>query len=90
MVQISEFSYTSVFPVLFTHVLTLQKLDTVSNYAYLLLYDFAYMLDDLIILAIGVTSLSQSHPQRTQGRMLILVSCFVLLGTGAYLLLLKH
>lgn len=90
LVQIGEFSYTSVFPALYTHVLTLQKLDTLSNYGYLLLYDFAYMLDDLIVLAIGVISLSQARQEETDGRMLKLISGLALLGTAAYLLLLRH
>lgn len=90
LVQISEFSYTSVFPALYTHVLALQKFSTLSNYGYLILYDFAYMLDDLVVLAIGVFSLSQGRQQEMNGRMLKLISSLALLGTAAYLLLLRY
>lgn len=90
LVQISEFSYTSVFPALYTHVLALQKFNTLSNYGYLILYDFAYMLDDLVVLAIGVFSLSQGRQQEMNGRMLKLISSLALLGTAAYLLLLRY
>ncbi|MFA6902228.1 MAG: hypothetical protein WC236_04000 [Gallionellaceae bacterium] len=90
LVQISEFSYTSVFPALYTHVLALQKFNTLSNYGYLILYDFAYMLDDLLVLAIGVFSLSRGRQQEMNGRMLKLISSLALLGTAAYLLLLRY
>lgn len=90
LVQIGEFSYTSAFPALFTHVLALQKLDGLSNYAYLLLYDFAYMLDDVIVLAIGVITFSQERPQEKSGRMLKLISGLVLVGLATYLMLGRH
>lgn len=90
LVQIGEFSYTSVFPALYTRILTLQQLDSPSNYGYLLLYDFAYMMDDVIVLLIGVVTLSQGRSQKKEGRMLKLVSSFVLVGLGVYLLLARQ
>lgn len=90
LVQLGEFSYTSVFPALYTHALTMQQLDSLSNYGYLLLYDFAYMLDDVILLTIGLVTLSQPQLQEKQGRMLKLISGLVMVGIGAYLLLLRH
>lgn len=90
LVQLGEFSYTSVFPALYTHVLTLQHLDSLSNYGYLLLYDLAYMLDDVIVLAMGIFTLSQTRPQEQNGRVLKLVSGLVLVGLGMYLLLIRH
>ncbi|MDE2117854.1 MAG: NrdH-redoxin, partial [Betaproteobacteria bacterium] len=50
LVQIIEFMCTSGFPALFTRILTLKQLDRLSYYGYLLLYDLAYMLDDVIVL----------------------------------------
>ena len=87
LVQIVEFMCTSGFPALFTRILTLRQLDTASYYGYLLLYDAAYMLDDVIILAIGVVTLSQHRLQENEGRWLKLVSGLVMLGLGIYLLL---
>lgn len=87
MVQAGEFSYTSVFPALYTHVLVMQNLDNVSNYGYLLLYDFAYMLDDIIVLSIGVATLSLNRPKEKIKRMLKLISALALLGLATYLLL---
>lgn len=89
-VQAVEFSYTSVFPGLYTQVLTLQKLDSISNYAYLLLYDFAYMLDDIIVLTIAAFTLSAGRAHDQAGRMLKLISGLSLAGLGIYLLLSLH
>lgn len=90
LVQIVEFMCTSGFPALFTRILTLKQLDSLSYYAYLLLYDLAYMLDDVIVLAIGVITLSQRRLQEKEGRWLKLMSGLVMVGLGLYLLLVPH
>jgi glutaredoxin len=90
LVQIVEFMCTSGFPALFTRILTLRHLDTAGYYGYLLLYDLAYMLDDVIILTIGVITLSQHRLQEKEGRWLKLVSGVVMVGLGIYLLLFPH
>jgi len=87
LVQIVEFMCTSGFPALFTRILTLRQLDSLSYYGYLLLYDLAYMLDDAIILSIGIITLSQRRLQEKEGRWLKLVSGLVMGGLGIYLLL---
>jgi len=87
LVQIVEFMCTSGFPALFTRILTLRQLDSSSYYGYLLLYDLAYMLDDVIVLAIGIITLSQRRLQENEGRWLKLISGLVMLGLGVYLLL---
>jgi glutaredoxin len=90
LVQIVEFMCTSGFPALFTRILTLKQLDSLSYYGYLLLYDLAYMLDDVIVLTIGVITLSQRRLQEKEGRWLKLISGFVMVGLGIYLLLVPH
>jgi hypothetical protein len=90
LVQIVELMCTSGFPALFTRILTLRQLDSLSYYGYLLLYDLAYMLDDVIVLAIGVVTLSQHRLQEKEGRWLKLVSGLVMVGLGLYLLLSHH
>ena len=87
LVQFVELMCTSGFPALFTRILTLQELDGASYYGYLLLYDIAYMLDDLLILAVGVITLSQRRLQEKEGRLLKLLSGLVMVGLGGYLLL---
>lgn len=89
LVQIVEFMCTSGFPALFTRILTLHQLDSLSYYGYLLLYDLAYMLDDVIVLAIGIITLSQRRLQEKEGRWLKFISGLVMVGLGIYLLLLQ-
>jgi glutaredoxin len=90
LVQIVELMCTSGFPALFTRILTLQQLDSLGYYAYLLLYDLAYMSDDLVILTIGIVTLSQHRLQENEGRWLKLVSGLVMVALGVYLLLISH
>ncbi|MBA4176868.1 MAG: NrdH-redoxin [Leptothrix sp. (in: Bacteria)] len=86
MVQVVEFLCTSGFPALFTRILTLRQLDTASYYGYLLLYNAAYMFDDVVVLIIGVTTLSHRRLQEKEGRWLKLISGVVMVGLGLYLI----
>jgi glutaredoxin len=86
LVQIVEFLCTSGFPALFTRILTLRQLETAAYYSYLLLYIAAYMLDDIVILTIGVVMLSRHRLQEKEGRVLKLVSGLVMIGLGIYLI----
>jgi len=86
LVQIVELLCTSGFPALYTRILTLRQLDTAAYYGYLLLYNLMYMLDDIVILAIGVATLTQRRLQEKEGRYLKLAAGLVMLGLGLYLL----
>jgi glutaredoxin len=86
LVQVVEFMCTSGFPALFTRILTLKQLEPAAYYGYMLLYNLAYMLDDMIVLGIGVTLLSRHRLQEKEGRVLKLVAGVVMIGLGIYLL----
>jgi glutaredoxin len=86
LVQFVEFLCTSGFPALFTRILTLRELDAGAYYGYLLLYIAAYMVDDIVILTIGVVMLSRHRLQEKEGRVLKLVSGVVMIGLGIYLI----
>lgn len=86
LVQIVEFMCTSGFPALYTRILTLKHLDSMSYYGYLLLYNAAYMLDDVIVLTIGVVTLSQRRLQEKEGRRLKFISGLVMVGLAIYLI----
>lgn len=90
LVQIVELMCTSGLPALFTRILTRQQLSSLGYYGYLALYDVAYMLDDVIVLTIGVYTLSQRRLQEREGRWLKLVSGLVMVALGVYLLLPAH
>lgn len=86
LVQMVELLCTSGFPALYTRILTLKHLDNWSYYGYLLLYNLAYMFDDVIILTIGIITLSQKRLQEKEGRWLKLISGLVMEGLGIYLI----
>ncbi len=85
LVQLVELVCTSGLPALYTRILTLKQLDPWTYYGYLLLYILMYMVDDVMILAVGVVTLSQRRLQEKEGRLLKLVSGLVMLGLGIYL-----
>jgi glutaredoxin len=87
LVQIVEFLCTSGFPALYTRILTMQQLGEASYYGYLLLYNLAYMLDDAIVLGIGIITLSQRRLREKEGRWLKLISGLIMVGLGLYLLI---
>jgi glutaredoxin len=86
LVQFVELLCTSGFPALYTRILTLRQFDRWTYYSYLLLYDLAYMLDDVLVLTIGVITLSQRRLQEKEGRWLKLLSGIAMIGLGIYLL----
>jgi cytochrome c biogenesis protein CcdA len=86
LVQVVELLCTSGFPALFTRILTLRQLDGANYYGYLLLYDLAYMLDDAIVLTVGVVTLSNRRLQEKEGRVLKLISGLVMVALGLYLI----
>jgi glutaredoxin len=86
LVQVIELLCTSGFPALYTRILTLRALSRHAYYGYLLLYNVFYMLDDVIVLAVGVITLSQRRLQEHVGRWLKLMSGLVMLGLGVFLM----
>jgi hypothetical protein len=86
LVQVVEFMCTSGFPALFTRILTLRALDAASYYGYIALYIAAYMIDDVIVLGIGVVTLSRHRLQEQEGRWLKLLAGVVMIGLAIYLL----
>lgn len=87
LVQIVELMCTSGFPALYTRILTMRDPGGWSYYGYLLIYNAAYMLDDAIVLSIGVVTLSRRRLQEKEGRWLKLLSGGLMLGLSVYLIL---
>lgn len=59
-----EFACSAALPAIFTHALSLKALSAIQHYAYILLYDFFFMLDDLIIFSLAVLAINTSAGQR--------------------------
>jgi len=59
-----EFVCSAALPAVFTHVLSLSNLPTLQYYGYILLYDFFFMLDDLIIFGLAAFAVNSSWGAR--------------------------
>lgn len=58
-VNLVEFFCSAGLPAIFTRILSLNHINTLTRYLYLLLYTFVFMLDDLIIFSLTVITLSR-------------------------------
>jgi hypothetical protein len=82
-----ELLCTAGFPMVFTRALTLQDLGSATYYGYLALYNVIYVVPlALIVLAFTYTLGSRKLTER-EGRLLKLVSGFMMLGLGLLLVL---
>lgn len=86
LVNMIELLCTAGFPAIYTQILTLQQLPWWEYYAYLGLYNLAYMLDDSLMLTVAVVTLGHHKLQEHEGRWLKLVSGVVMLGLAAVLI----
>lgn len=87
VVNLVELLCTAGFPALYTQILTVQQIPAWGYYAYLGLYNVAYVFDDSLMVIIAVITLSRTKLQERTGRWLKLTSGLVMVGLGAILLL---
>ncbi len=87
LVNSVELLCTAALPAVYTQILSTQGLSAGEYYAYLALYNAAYMLDDSVVLGVAVTTLGGGKLQERQGRWLKLLGGSVLVGLGLLLLL---
>jgi glutaredoxin len=90
LVQAVELACTAGLPALYTRILTMQQLDRWVYYGYLALYNVAYMLDDVLVLAIGVITMSHYRLQEREGRWLKLISGIVMVGLSVVIIVKPH
>jgi hypothetical protein len=81
---------TAGLPALYTAILTSQSMSPVTYYAYISLYIVAYMLDDAVLVTIGVVTLGKHKLQARGARVLKLGSGLVMLALGVVLLVRPH
>jgi len=58
-VNLIEFFCSAGLPAIYTRILALQNISTLTYYFYLLLYTFIFMLDDIIIFSLAIITLSK-------------------------------
>lgn len=78
MVNVVELACTAGLPVIYTQILASHPLSTFEYYAYLALYNVAYMADDSVMIVIAVVTLSRAKLQERGGRILKLISGLVI------------
>jgi glutaredoxin len=86
LVNIVEILCTAGLPALYTQILAAQQLPAWINYAFLGLYNVAYMFDDSLMVGLFVVTLSHRKMREMEGRWLKLVSGLVVLGLGLVIL----
>jgi hypothetical protein len=86
LVNIVEILCTAGLPALYTQILTVQQLPVWQNYAYLALYNLAYMFDDTLMVSAFLITLSHRKMREAEGRWLKLVSGCVVLALGLIIL----
>ena len=86
LVNVIELLCTAGLPAMYTEILTLQQYSATVNYLYIGLYIIAYMLDDSIMVAVVVVTLSKKKLQEGQGRWLKLLSGIVILALGVVMI----
>lgn len=82
-----EFLCTAGFPMVYTRILTLSELTSAQYYAYLLLYNFVYVIPLLVIVMLFAVSMGARKLQEGEGQRLKLVSGSMMLTLGVVLLL---
>lgn len=87
LVNAVELLCTAGFPALYTQILASHNLPTSTYYAYLGVYNLAYIFDDSLMVAIAVITLRRERLQERAGQWLKLLSGLVMVGLGAVLLL---
>ncbi|WJG09164.1 thioredoxin family protein [Aliiglaciecola sp. LCG003] len=87
LVNLLELICTAGLPAIYTQVLTLQQLQPMQYYAYLLLYNLAYIFDDALMVGVVVFTLQKYKLSERQGRWLKLISGCFILALGGLLLL---
>jgi thiol-disulfide isomerase/thioredoxin len=81
-----ELLCTAGFPMVYTRVLTLAELDTWQYYAWLAVYNVIYVIPLLAIVIVFVRTMGARKLTESEGRILKLVSGFMMLGFGLLLL----
>ncbi|WP_437841579.1 NrdH-redoxin [Sorangium sp. So ce1153] len=87
MVNVVELLCTAGLPALYTQLLAEERFPAWKHYAYLGLYNVAYMADDMVMVGVAVATLSRRKLREKEGRWLKLLSGAIMVLLGLLLLL---
>jgi thiol-disulfide isomerase/thioredoxin len=85
-VNLIEFFCSAGLPAIYTRILSLSQLSSLSYYFYLLLYTFIFMLDDMIVFGIAVITLSKIGFTEKYNRWSTLIGGLLILILGLLLI----
>ncbi len=86
IITVVEFPCSAVIPVLFAGILAKSKISVLAHLFYIAIYIFFYMLDEIIVFLIAVTTMNIKIASGKSMIWLSLVEAIVLFGLGAYYL----
>jgi len=86
MVNAIELACSAGLPAIFTQVLSLSSIPSWQHYAYLVLYIFIFMLDDMIVFSVAVTSLRAIGLSGKFSRIASLIGGLIIIILGIILL----
>ena len=81
-----ELLCTAGFPMVYTRALTLANLESWQHYAWLAAYNVIYVIPLLVIVTVFTKTMGARKLSETEGRLLKLISGFMMLGFGVVLL----
>lgn len=81
-----EFACSAGFPATFTRILALRDVSFLEHVFYIFIYDFFYMLDDMIVFSVAVITLSSTDFSSKYGKLSQLIGGVVLLTLGLLLI----
>lgn len=85
-----EFVCSAALPAIYTQILALSNLSFWQYYSYMALYNVFYMLDDIIILAIALTSINAMGTNERYVKVSRVIGGVLLVGIGLVLLFAPH
>lgn len=86
-VNLIELTCSLGFPVIFTEILSINKIDGILRIIYLLIYVFFYMIDDLVVFTISMFTLEATGITNKYNKLCTLVSSIIMILIGTLLLI---
>lgn len=87
-VNLIELACSLGFPVIFTEILSINKINGILKIFYLLIYIFFYMIDDLVVFSISMITLEATGITNKYSKLCTLVSAIIMIVMG-FLLMFK-
>ena len=85
-VNLIELACSLGFPLIFTEILTINKIKGISKIVYLLIYIFFYMIDDMVVFGISMITAEATGVTNKYNKLCTLISAIIMILMGILLL----